>query len=102
MTINKQIILNLLFEHYRVMLATGELERLLEDKVAFAGDICLHGCEIIDNVFKIMDIKVEDDEQFTFYYTPFYQLLEKDFNHANEVKKDLEQYYNWLTKQKTK
>jgi len=97
MIINKQIVLDLLFEHLRIELATVEPEKQLGDKVAFASDICLHGTNIFDIVCNNTEIELNEDN-FETYYKPFYDIINSDFKNTEEVKTKIEGYYDWLTR----
>ncbi len=95
MTIDKGIIIQLLFEHYKATLANFALEDLAGDQVIFDNDICLHGCNVFDVVLKMLGIELNNDN-YDEYYAPFFELTQMDLKNIEEVEDEIIQYYNWV------
>ena len=72
MKINREIIINLLFEEYRITHATIELEKQIHPNVVFAYDICLHGSNIFEIVIRdILGFDTSTQDKFEMFYSPF-------------------------------
>ncbi len=100
MKINKDIILKLLFEEHRVTLATMELEEFLGDKVLSIDGICVHGTDLFEIVLQILEFqKLENHQEFDYYYTPFLKIYTSTFENAKAVKAQIEIAYDWLVVQ---
>ncbi len=98
MIVNKQIIIQLLFEHYKATLANFALEDLAGDQVIFDNDICLHGCNVFDVVMKMMGVELTNDN-YDHYYFPFFEITQKDLKSLKQVEDKIEKYYHWLENQ---
>lgn len=95
MIINKQIVLDLLFEHYRTTLNAICLEELTKGKVVFDNDICLNGGNVFDIVFSILGIEL-NEVNYQRYHTPFLNIVERRPKTTKAVNKELLIYYNWI------
>ena len=98
MIANKKIVLELLFEHYKISLSNYALEELADDQVLFCNDICLHGSNVFDIALKIVEIEINDDN-FEDYYDPFFEITQKDLN-TKQAEEEILKYYNWLVDKK--
>jgi hypothetical protein len=95
---DKQIVLDLFFEHFRVCLANKVLEDTLEGKVVFVKDVCVHGSNVFDIACSLMGIEL-NDVNYDQLYSPFLKIVHDEFKDAQHVKKSIELYYHWLIQQ---
>jgi len=96
MIINKQIVLDLLFEAYRTTLATIELEKYLKDDVLFVSGTCVHGSDVFSIVLEILGIEAEEQEEYEVYYLPFLSIINHPFENSQQTQNKIEEYYHWI------
>jgi hypothetical protein len=95
MMINKQIVLDLLFEHYRTTLNCIYIDEISQGNVVFDNDICLNGGNVFDIVFKILGIEL-NEVNYQRYHTPFLNIVERRPITTDAVNKELLVYFNWI------
>ena len=93
--VTKQIILDLLFEHYTSALCVIKLEEATKKEMTSHGEIQLSGGITFEIVFKILGIKLNNINHSR-YYTPFKFIIERKPETIEKAKKEILIYYNWL------